>query len=220
MEARLLMVTFIGRKKSNAQELWNFGALLSFGYVLWSDGFLDVLNGNLGEVTTRIGRVLGDAVGLFLNDLFEYVTHVTGITEVLVFMSHGINQPLVQIVGSLVGDGVLVFLQVQFGEHLVEFIGCIVVEVDVTVEARLESGVGVDEALHLVVVAGYDDYQAVAVVFHSFEEGGDGFLSVVLSALFGYQRVGLVNEEHPVEGCIDYLVGLDGRLSHVFCHES
>ena len=50
MEARLLMVTCIGRKKSNAQELWNFGALLSFGYVLWSDGFLDVLNGDFCEV--------------------------------------------------------------------------------------------------------------------------------------------------------------------------
>ena len=96
-------------QKSNAPELWNFGALLFFWYVLWSDGFLDVLNGDFGEVTTGIGRILGDAVGLFLNDLLEYVAHVTGITEVLVFMSHGINQPLVQIVGSLVGDGVLIW---------------------------------------------------------------------------------------------------------------
>ncbi len=110
MEARLLMVTCIGRKKSNTPEFWNFGALLSFGYVLWSDGLFDVLNGDFGEVTPGISCVLGDAVGLFLNDLFEYVTHVTGITEVLVFMSHGINQPLVQIVGCLVGNGVLVFL--------------------------------------------------------------------------------------------------------------
>ena len=65
-------------------------------------------------------------------------------------------------------------------EDVAEFTRGVVGETDVSVEARLESGIGVYKALHLVGVSCDDDDEFVAIVFHSFEKGGDGFLTVVL----------------------------------------
>jgi hypothetical protein len=61
----------------------------------------------------------------------------------------------------------------------------VVGEVDVVGDARLHAGVGFEEALHAVGVAGEDHHQVVALVLHHLQQDLDRFLAVVLFVLRG-----------------------------------
>src|SRR3712207_2628901 len=67
-------------------------------------------------------------------------------------------------------------------EYLDELLDAVVVEVDVLVEARAQPRVRVEEVLHLAGVAGDDDDEVVAVVFHHLQERLDGLAAEVVLA--------------------------------------
>ena len=97
----------------------------------------------------------------------------------------------------------------------------IVGEVDVTVEARLQTRVRIDEALHLVLIACDDHNQTVTIVLHTFQDGRDGFLTIVIAtAILGHQRISLIDEEDTVEGFHNNRIGLGTRLSDILAYQS
>jgi hypothetical protein len=76
-----------------------------------------------------------------------------------------------------------------------------------------QAGVGAEELLHLVGVAGNDQYESAAVVLHTAEQCVDGFLSEAAAALVT-EPVRLVDEQHSVQGPVHGLVGPDRGLAH------
>ena len=63
-----------------------------------------------------------------------------------------------------------------------------------------QTRVHVHEILHLLGVAGKNNHQVIAMVFHILENGVDCLLPPVDRAAFLIQGIGLVNEEHAT-GC-------------------
>ena len=82
---------------------------------------LDIRESNLYQFIVRNLAYLGNTVGLCLNSLLEDITDKAGITEVTVLMLNGIVKTLLEIGGSLLGNGVLVLLQI-LAEDLVEVV--------------------------------------------------------------------------------------------------
>ena len=76
----------------------------------------------------------------------------------------------------------------------------VVVERQSSGEPGGQAGVGTDEALHLVGVAGDDDDHLVAVVLHQLDQRRDGLLTEVVAPPVGDQRVRLVDEQHAAQG--------------------
>ena len=76
-----------------------------------------------------------------------------------------------------------------------------------------------DELVHQVGVARHDDHQIVPVILHGLQQGVDGFLpEVVFTA--AVEGVGLVHEQHAAHGLLDDLLGLEGGLPHIACHQA
>ena len=105
------------------------------------------------------------------------------------------------------------------GEHQLgdghELLGVVVREADVMRDARAHPGVGAEERLHPVVVAGQDDHEPVAVGLHGLEQHLDRLLPVVALVLGAVQVVGLVDEQHAAVGALDDLLGLGRGMAHV-----
>ena len=81
-------------------------------------------------------------------------------------------------------------------------------------EAAAQARVAVDEVAHLVVVAGDDDREVVAVLLHELHERRDGLVAEVDEAALG-ERVRLVDEQHATERPTDDLLHLERRLADV-----
>ena len=163
-------------------------------------GLLEVLKGEFAQLCFADILLARQPVGLLLDAFLEHVAHVAGISEVAFLMPHNAVKFLREILLGLSGQRVLVLPYVHL-KYIRQFACTIIGEVNVACEARLQTWIGVNEALHLFGVARDDDNKFVAVVFHAFEQCGDGFLSIVLSiASFGHKCISLVNEEHSIEG--------------------
>ena len=103
-------------------------------------------------------------------------------------------------------------------EDVQELLTVIIVEVEVFIEARLETGVGVDEILHRPVIARDDDDKLIAVILHRFEYRLYRLASeVVLTA--GSEGVGFINKQHTAECGFNYLLRLERGLPDVACDE-
>ena len=135
-------------------------------------------------------------------------------------MCHSIVEHLCEIFLSVGCQCVLVLLQIHL-EDILQLLGRVVGEVDVTVEARLQSRVGVDETVHLVLVASDNHNETVTVVLHALEDGGYCLLTVVvaIATLWG-EGIGLVDEQHAIEGFHDDAVGLGTCLSDILATKS
>ena len=48
-----------------------------------------------------------------------------------------------------------------------------------TVKTAFQTGVGMDEPLHGLSVAGHDHHQVLPMILHGLEQGIDGFLPVI-----------------------------------------
>jgi hypothetical protein len=98
------------------------------------------------------------------------------------------------------------------GQHAIgdrqQFVGRVVGKVDVVGDARAHAGVGLEEGVHAVLVAGQDHHQVVALVLHHLQQDLDGLLAVVAFVLGAVQVVGLVDEEHAAHGLLEHLLGL------------
>ena len=82
--------------------------------------FPDVVNRQFRQFLTRQVLALLQAVGLFLDALLEHVANEAGITEVTVFVLNSLLQALLQDVGSFLGNGIFVLLQVET-EDVIQF---------------------------------------------------------------------------------------------------
>lgn len=145
---------------------------------------------------------------------FEVVADFAGVGEVLAaggvfFLEDGAG------VGEGLFRGGVAGVLAHGLEDLQELVGVVVFEVYVFVEAGAQAGVGVDEAGHELGVAGDDDDEVVAVVFHGFEEGVDGFAAVVVAAGGVGEGVGFVDEEDAAYGFIDDFLDFEGGLADV-----
>ena len=131
--------------------------------------------------------------------------------------------------GALLGDVVphqrlrlrrqdvpLAAAHLEDGHQLVQRV---VLEQQKTVEAGLQTGVGVDELVHQVGVARHDDHQIVPVILHGLQQGVDGLLpEVVFTA--AVEGIGLIHEQHAAHGLLDDLLGLEGGLPHIASHQT
>ena len=75
--------------------------------------------------------------------------------------------------------GILVDLEVlalcQMEEYLRQFVGGIIVEMNGLGETALQSGIRVDEVVHLVGIASHDTDELSSIVFQPLQQSVDGF---------------------------------------------
>ena len=145
------------------------------------------------------------AVGLVHQNLLEDIPHPPGVAE-----GDGIGVLLFDEVPYQPRRLCLQRIAALFTLHLEDphhLIGGVVGEVEKAVEPGLQTGVGVDEPVHEIVIPRRDDHQIVPVVLHGLEDGVDGLPAEVVlrSAVEG---VGLVDEQHAPQGGVDNLPGL------------
>jgi len=81
------------------------------------------------------------------------------------------------------------------------------------------AGIGLEERVHPVLVAGQDDHQVLALVLHDLEQDLDGLLPVVALVLRAVQVVGLVDEQHAAHGPLEDLLGLGRGVPDVLADE-
>ena len=112
--------------------------------------------------------LLRQSVCLSLNAFLEYVSGIAGVSEVTVLVLYGTIKASFKVTLGIGSLRILVFPDIHI-EDLAQFARCIVWEVDVAIEARFQSGVGVYESVHLFGISGYNHHQFVAVVLHTFQ---------------------------------------------------
>ena len=111
---------------------------------------------------------------MLLDSLVEDATGLAGIAEVLVPAQVELFELAVDGSLSIVADGkVLVGSEVE--EYLRQFVGSIVIEMDGLGEAALQTGVRVDEVVHLVGISGNYADELSSVVLQTLQQGVDGF---------------------------------------------
>jgi hypothetical protein len=98
------------------------------------------------------------------------------------------------------------------GGQVIEAVGG---EVEVVGDPGAHSGIGAEELVHPVLVAGQDDHQLVAVVLHHLQQDVDRFLALVPGVAGAVQVVGLVDEQHPAQRTVQDPLGL--RRGPNFC---
>src|SRR5204863_443247 len=87
-------------------------------------------------------------------------------------------------------------------------VSCWIREVEVMRDARAHPGVGAEEGVHAVLVAGEDHDQVVALVLHHLQEDLDRFLPVVALVLGPVEVVRLIDEQHAPHCALQYLASL------------
>ena len=95
----------------------------------------------------------------------------------------------------------------------------VVGKVDVVRDPRGQAGIGREELVHPVLVAGEDHDQPVALVLHHLEEDLDRLLAVVALVLRAVQVVRLVDEQHAAVRALEHVLGLRRRVPDVLPHQ-
>ena len=93
--------------------------------------------------------------------------------------------------------------------------GAVVGKFNVAVEARLQSGIRVDERLHFVRISGKDHDEPLSVIFHAFEECRNRLAPIILLTALD-EGIRFVYEENAVKCRIDDRVCFHRRLPDVF----
>ena len=191
---------------------------LSGGYagVHVSQGDLgDVLHAQVGE----LGRVVHHAQGHLDLDLLDEVVDVAGVAESLVAAAEGLDDDLLQTALGRGGEGDAVLPGGVLGNG-VKFLRHEIAEVVVVLEAGLEAGVAVQQALHLVRVAGHDDGQVPLTARHFLDDDLDHLAAEILAVVVAArQGVGFVDEQDAAAGFLHHLPGFWGGLADVFSNE-
>ena len=86
-------------------------------------------------------------------------------------------------------------------------------------DARAHPGVGAEEGVHAVLVAGEDHDQVVALVLHHLQQDLDRFLPVVALVLGPVEVVRLIDEQHAPHCALQYLASLRRGMTDVLAHE-
>ena len=151
------------------------------------------------------------------NGLLEEVAHPASVAEAAVAVGRLGGDERVEVAFHVGRQHVLALLCVH-AEHRRKLLRRVVGELHVVVEARGESGIGVDEPLHFLRVARHDHHETVAVVLHALEERGNRLLAVGV-VLPVHKRIRLVDEQDAAQRRVDHLAGLDRRLPRIAGHE-
>ena len=154
----------------------------------------------------------GETVRLLGEDLFKEIAHAARVAEgdaAGVFVVNEVPDVLLRVLSERVAA--LFALHLENGEHFIERV---ILKVQVAVKTGLKTGVGADEFLHQLIVAGNDHDEVVAVILHRLQEGVDRLLPEVVVA-FAVERIRLVDEQHTAERTLDHLLRLDGGLTDV-----
>jgi hypothetical protein len=100
-----------------------------------------------------------------------------------------------------------------------QLLGHVVGKVDVVRDQRSNAGIGREELVHAVFVAGQDHDEPVAVVLRDLQEDLDRLLAVVALVLGPVQVVGLVDEQHAAVRALEHVLRLGRRVPDVLSHE-
>ena len=119
---------------------------------------------------------------------------------------------------SVHAEAIILLREHELGDRQ-QFHRRIIGEVDMMGDTRTHAGITLEKPLHLVLVAGQDHYQVVAVVFHDLQQDLDGFLTVIALVLRLVEIIGLVDEQHPAHGLLDDFLGLGRRVSDVLTNQ-
>ena len=159
---------------------------------------------------------MGQTVGLCAHRSFKQIAYAARIAK-----ASGIAASLFQ---KLQKKGPCVVCQyvpaafaAQF-KDLCQLLCCIIRKMQKTVKTAFQTGVGMDEPLHGLSVAGHDHHQVLPMILHSLEQGIDGFLPVIAATPVG-ERIGLVDKEHTSHCLLKNLTGLNGRLPYITGHQ-
>src|SRR3982074_1501410 len=147
-----------------------------------------------------------------LTDLFEQGPHRSGITPPLV-VALGLD-PWRQLCLEAVRQCVLLLADHQL-KDFAQFACVIGWKVDRLGEPARESRVARDEAMHFAGIAGNDDDQAIAIIFHVFEQRFDGFPTEIAFPFGGGQAVGFIDEQNAIECGSTYVERLHGGLTDI-----
>ena len=82
-------------------------------------------------------------------------------------------------------------------------------------DSGAEAGIGLEELVHPVGVAGQDDHQVVALVLHDLEQDLDRLLPVVAFVIRAIEVIGLVDEQHPAHRLLQDLLRLGRGVADV-----
>ena len=137
-----------------------------------------IVGGDGHQVLAGDGFQLGQTVVLRHQNVLEQVADAAGIAEAGVgalFSDVVADQGL----GLRREDVALAAAHFEDLEHLLRGV---VLEQQETVEAALQTGVGVDELIHQVGVARHDHHQIVPVILHGLEDGVNSLLTEVVVA--------------------------------------
>ena len=80
-------------------------------------------------------------------------------------------------------------------------------------------GIGGEEVVHAVAVAGEDHDQVVALVLHHLQQDLDRFLAVVPLVLRPVQVIGLVDEQHAAHGPLEHFLGLGRGMADILADQ-
>ena len=143
---------------------------------------------------------LHQALALTLDRTIEDATCLTGIAEVLVATQVELFELAVDSSLRIIIDGKVLALG-EIEEYLRQFVRRIIVEVDGLCETALETGIGIDEVMHLIGITSNDTDKLAAIILQTLQKRINGFSTEGIT-IVGLQRIGLVDEQHATHRLI------------------
>ena len=153
-----------------------------------------------------------EAVCLPQADPVQSIAHRTGVGEVR--QAHAQRNVLGESLLALRAEAVVLLRQQQLGDRE-QFVCAVIGEIDVVRDARAHTRIAVEETVHLVLVAGEDHHQIVAIVLHHLQEDFDRFRAVVALVLRLVEVIRFVDEEHTAHRLFQDLLGLGSSVADV-----
>src|SRR5450432_2495862 len=86
-------------------------------------------------------------------------------------------------------------------------------------DTRRHAGIAAEKGLHARLVAGQDDDEVIALVFHHLQQNLDDFLPVVALVLGPIQVISLVDEKHTAHRAFEHVLGFRRGMTDVLTDE-
>ncbi len=86
-------------------------------------------------------------------------------------------------------------------------------------DAGAKTRVEGEEILHAISIAGQDDDQILALIFHHLEKNLDRLLTVIALVIRAVEVIGLIDEQHPAKGFFEDLLGLRRGVADILAHQ-
>src|SRR5262249_34022952 len=83
----------------------------------------------------------------------------------------------------------------------------VVGKIDVMCDARPKTRIRYEKVFDAFAIAGQDDHQVLALIFHYLQKYLNRLLAVIPLVLWAVQIVGFVDEKNAAHGALKYLFG-------------